>query len=613
MNILQILSQTQLTGAEAYAITLSDWLRSQGHSVVLVSNKIHLKTDIPFVSREIDTEKTSVRWRNVFFLRKYIQENKIQLVHAHSRAAVRVAYWATRGLPVALVSTVHGRQHFSLSKRLLDTYGEKVISVCENVQKSLAKDFGMSPRKMVVIGNPVEDQNLPFIENHQPANRVALVGRLTGPKGLKAQQFLLKVAPILLRQDPQLAIDIIGGTSEVLGAEFKREFDKLPSSQKERIQFISFLPDLSEKIMNYKLIIGAGRVAITCMIRGVPAYALGEYGSESFLTPQNYEEARSSNFGDIGCNEISRPVDFIKMATDIVHFLQGHFQISRSMREILRRRALADFASAEVCKEIFDVYKSVYFYRLHPNHIPVLMYHKVPNQDIDSQHRVYVTKSNFEKHLQFFKKEGFTTVSFAELEEFRTLQRPPETFPARPLILTFDDGYIDNLTNAGPLLQKYGMKATLFLLADEAVRDNYWDTAGGDPTSEIMSLAQKREILKYPFEIGSHGFHHKKITDMTDDEAWLELVDSKAVLERDLNVKISAFAFTFGVTSPHHAVMAQKAGYTFAVNTDSGGLHLEEDPYAIFRVNIFPEDQERQLRKKTSSWYRRYFFIKRKK
>lgn len=612
MNILQILSQTQLTGAEAYAITLSEWLRSQGHSVVIVSNKIHLKTDIPFISREIDTENSLVRWRNVFFLRRYIQENKIQLVHAHSRAAVRVAYWATRGLPVALVSTIHGRQHFSLSKRLLDTYGEKVISVCENVQKSLARDFGMSPRKMVVVGNPVVTQNLPFIEN-KPENRIALVGRLTGPKGLKAEQFILKVAPILLRQDPELHIDIIGGVQDSLSAEFQQEFAKMPASQKDRIHFISFLQDLDSKLTNYRLIVGAGRVAIASMIRGVPAYALGEYGSESFLTPQNYEEARSSNFGDMGAEELTRPVDFIKMATDIVHFLQGHFQISHSMREILRRKALIDFDSHEVCKEIFAVYKSVYFYRLHPNHIPVLMYHKIPDQEIHSQHRVYVTKDNFEKHLQFFKKEGFTALSFAELEEFRTLQRPPETFPAKPLILTFDDGYVDNLNNAGPLLQKYGMKATLFLLADSSIRDNYWDTAGGDPSTGIMSLEQKREILKYPFEIGSHGFQHRKITDMTDDEAWAELVESKAALEKDLNVKINSFAFTFGITSPHHAVMAQKAGYTFAVNTDTGGLHLEEDPYSIFRVNIFPEDQERQLRKKTSSWYRRYFFIKRKK
>jgi hypothetical protein len=52
-------------------------------------------------------------------------------------------------------------------------------------------------------------------------------------------------------------------------------------------------------------------------------------------------------------------------------------------------------------------------------------------------------------------------------------------------------------------------------------------------------------------------------------------------------------------------------GYDFAVNTDSGGLHHEENPYAIFRINIFPEDGPAQLRKKTSSWYRKYFYLKR--
>src|SRR5690606_15080536 len=104
-----------------------------------------------------------------------------------------------------------------------------------------------------------------------------------------------------------------------------------------------------------------------------------------------------------------------------------------------------------------------------------LMYHKVPDINIESRHRIFVNKDNFEKHLQFYKSQGFTTLHFSELAEYWSLKRDPSTFPKKPLILTFDDGYIDNLKNAGPLLQKYGFKAVIYLLADNEVRYNYWD------------------------------------------------------------------------------------------------------------------------------------------
>jgi peptidoglycan/xylan/chitin deacetylase (PgdA/CDA1 family) len=261
-----------------------------------------------------------------------------------------------------------------------------------------------------------------------------------------------------------------------------------------------------------------------------------------------------------------------------------------------------------------ETYRSTYFLKLHPQHIPVLMYHKVPEREQpDSKHRIFVTKDNFERHLRFFKKNRFTTLSFKELQEFRELKRPAASFPKKPLILTFDDGYVDNLENAAPLLRKYDMKATIFLLADPEVRSNYWDDDSGDPAADLMSLTQKRALRHEPFEIGSHGFRHEKITSLNALDAYRELADSKTELEKQLDVDINIFAFTYGITTPGAANLARKAGYTFAVNTDTGGLHLEENPYAIFRTPIFPEDKEPQLRKKTSSWYRKYFFLKRGK
>lgn len=611
MNVLQLLSQISVTGAESYAITLGEWLTSQGHQVSVISNTLNLPTKLPFISREIHTQSAVVRFKNILFLRRYIQDNKIQVVHAHSRAAVRVAYWATRGLKVTLISTIHGRQHSSFSKKIHDLYGERVIAVCSNVAESLKSDFSMNPRKIKVIGNPVDSQEYSFSENTAIKNKIALIGRLNGPKGDIAKEFILQVAPSLLKTHADLEIDIIGDSLEKLGSDFKRQFMTLGEEFHQRLRFKGFVPNLSSQLNDYKLILGAGRIAISSLFKGAPLLALGEYGSEGLVTLANYDNAKASNFGDMGAKELSKPVNFRAMVDDILLILRN--PLSLEERQALRRRALTDFSREEVCKEILDLYKSSYFQTVHPKNIPVLMYHKVPDQDIESRHRIFVNKGTFEKHLQFFKKEGFTTLHFSELEEYRSLKRDLSTFPKKPLFLTFDDGYIDNLKNAGPLLQQYGFKAVIYLLADNDVRYNYWDADSGDARADIMSPEQKLSLHNYNFEVGSHGMRHEKIVEMSDERAWQELTESKQRLETQFGRPVVSYAFTYGITTPKHAHMAQRAGYTFAVNTDTGGLHFEENPHAIFRANIFPEDGPAQLKKKTSSWYRKYYYWKRKK
>ena len=100
---------------------------------------------------------------------------------------------------------------------------------------------------------------------------------------------------------------------------------------------------------------------------------------------------------------------------------------------------------------------------------------------------------------------------------------------------------------------------------------------------------------------------------MTEIDAREELRHSKALLEKEFDTDIPVYAFTYGDTHLAAAEWAREEGYDYAVNTDSGGLLIEEDPYRIFRVNIFPDENLVSLFKKTSSWYRKYYFKKRKK
>jgi peptidoglycan/xylan/chitin deacetylase (PgdA/CDA1 family) len=640
MRILQLLSQTQPTGAETYALTLADWLSEQGHEVFIASDRLHSEVRQTYVPLAVHGNKLSTRLRSTLFLRKFLDEHNIQVIHCHSRAAARLAYWSTIGKKIATVTTLHGRQPISFSKKWHDIYGEKCISICENLTRQVTETLRMNPRKVRLIRNPIR---LPAPGEAPAAQapdtvgarteaafpRLAWIGRFSGPKGERAQQFLRDVVPALLAANEALTIDVIGGAPELLGAETLRLVSELRVQHAGRLTVQNFRPDLDRELPRYSLILAAGRIAMSALAQGIPTLAIGEYGSEGIVTLESLPRALASNFGDIGADGApTGPVDFAAMKAELQKFLHSFPQtaapgstpgttsptLATPEAESIRALIREEFSHDRVCRKIFNTYKSAYFLKHRPGWIPVLMYHKIPLQPIETQHRIFVTRDDFEKHLQFFKAKGFTTLTFQDLEVYRGGEKDFSDFPKRPLILTFDDGYVDNLENAGPLLKKYDMRAVIYLLCDHSLKANDWDLTAEVSTETahaIMTLEQKRRLKDFNFEIGSHGFRHQKITEMSEDQARNELALSKAVLESDLGTKVLSYAYTYGVTSPKAATLAEEAGYSFAVNTDSGGLHLEENPYAIFRVNIFPEDGPTQLRKKTATWYRRYFHWKR--
>jgi glycosyltransferase involved in cell wall biosynthesis len=155
MRILHVLSANFFAGSVAYAVALAEAHRQQGHQVWLASDAATLPTAATVVQLPISQRKYRQRWRNIQALRRLIAENEIDVVHAHSRAASWVSYFAVRGRPVPLVSTVHGRQHLHASTSLFDVYGDKVIAICGNLAEHLREEVKMEPGKIAVVPNGV--------------------------------------------------------------------------------------------------------------------------------------------------------------------------------------------------------------------------------------------------------------------------------------------------------------------------------------------------------------------------------------------------------------------------------------------------------------------------
>lgn len=608
MNILHLLSQNHLTGSEVYAANLIEHQILAQHSVYQVSNGFFVSTLAQKTVLAVEAKSKIQFWKNVLILRQILCDKKIHILHTHSRAAAKMAFWARLGLPIGLVSTIHGRQHVSISKKLINTYGDFLISVCENIEQQLRGDFKYAKKRLAVIRNPLSKRDFYFSEETQSIDKnlkdkkikIALVGRTTGPKKERTEQILNALPALLKGLKIEAEIFLVGGLLSDL---------KLSSSI--WIQEIKTDQLTTKNYENYDLIIGSGRVALEALTTGIPLIAFGEASYLGLCRKDTLPFCFSSNFGDIDLIKKNPELPWDQLKKDFQILFMGDL-------DYLERKKISDFIQNEfnednINRQIFRFYESSYFLRNYPKWIPILMYHKIPNEELKSQHKIFVTSEKFKKHLQFFKSQGFKTLTFSELKKFKSGQKDFQLFPKKPLVLTFDDGYKDNLDNASPLLTEFGFKAQLFLLANPNISSNHWDHSETEKVHDIVAGSDRLKWKDSAFEIGSHGFSHEKITEMSETESRYELSESKRNLEKEFQTEIPVFAFTYGDTSEASARWAFEEGYDYAVNTDSGGFFLEENPYQIFRVNIFPNETILSLWKKTRTWYRYYYFFKRKK
>ena len=648
MRILHVLSQVFISGPEFYVAALAEKHSALGHEIFVVSDTLTADVKGEFHTRPIANRRYPQRLKNIWFLRKFIREKAIDVVHAHSRAASWVSFYATRGTGVPLVSTIHGRQFPHVSARCFDIYGERVIAVCENLRAHLVTEMRMKPERISLIRNGFDFSGL--AESH-PAGRggdrsggkrmedsgdipgergahlggggdtgavrkegygtgraIAIVGRMNGPKGKNIVKIIESVIGPLLAQHAGLRAAILGGDVGELPDDGYERVMRIAALHGGRLEAPGFVDDLPRRIAGSDAVICAGRVAVEALYLGRPVIAVGEDVSHGLVTEANLDDAMASNFGDmLPTSERREPdLDLIRKQIEVI---LG----SGASRPSLRSRIVREYDIEGVSRDVLRVYESMRMKKRHARHIPVLMYHKVPDEAFLTEHRVYVTKSNFRKHLEYFRKKGFTPMTFKEYGEFSAGTRDMGEFPARPIVLTFDDGYRDNFVNLLPMMKEFGFKGVIFLLGDASADYNFWDADRGDHYDPLMSLEEKRVFVNAGWEIGAHSMTHPDLTAMDFGQARWEIEESRRRLEADLGTKVVSFAYPGGNVNERVKRLVADAGFTFGISTDTGGLHIEEDRFQVFRVNMFPDDRLFQVWKKSSTWYRRYYRWKRGK
>ncbi|MCM0607325.1 MAG: polysaccharide deacetylase family protein [Xanthomonadaceae bacterium] len=610
MNILHVLSQFEVTGAEAYAVTLANLQVAGGDSVFMVSDTLTLAHQAKYICYPIGNRRLIQRYINILHLRNLIRDHKIDIVHAHSRAASWIAYFAVQGLKPSLISTIHGRQVVKKKNKFLNVYGEKIITVCDTLREHLTTQAHLPSNKIQVIENPIDFDSLPKRET-QPRDhfKLTLAGRTTGPKGERTAELVTSVFRPLLREFRDLKIEITGGDPKHLPEGAWQKITEVSEELGGRLEISGFTRDLKQKLASSDVVIASGRIAMESIGIGIPTFAIGEATGHGLVTTRNWDECRASNFGDVALDTRFGKIDYDNLKFQIEKIVKQDIQLSDV--DQLNKSVRARYGQTEIEKKVRSLYqRAITAKKLGKNWIPALMYHRVPSEPIDTQNRTFITRDNMKKHFEFFKSRGFTPIHFADYDKWT---RGEGELPKKPIFLTFDDAYSDNYENLYPLLKEYGFKAIIYLLGDRTIKSNVWDQASGEPVCRLMDLEQIGELNRSPLiEWGSHSMTHAKLTESKLGERQFEIQASKNVLEDFLGTKILSFAYPYGSVNAALKKEVELAGYAYGIATDSGGMNIEDDRMQIFRANIFPEDGAIQLMKKTSSRYRRYYRWKRK-
>ena len=219
----------------------------------------------------------------------------------------------------------------------------------------------------------------------------------------------------------------------------------------------------------------------------------------------------------------------------------------------------------------------------------VLMYHKV--NDL-AGNPLTMPVSLFDEQMDQLRQLGYTVVDLDAVLAHYVKGKP---LPLQAVLITFDDGYHDNLENAAKVLRTYGYPAVLFVpigyLGDRLPLPHEEHLAAQGIVNRTIDWDEVAELERQGVRIESHGISHRPLADLEVDEAAREITLSKFRLEEGLGRPVRAFSYVKGSEAHYKAVhlsLVRQAGYDVAFTAVSGANSPSTDPLQLRRYNIEP-------------------------
>ena len=211
--------------------------------------------------------------------------------------------------------------------------------------------------------------------------------------------------------------------------------------------------------------------------------------------------------------------------------------------------------------------------------IPVLNYHQINSKDHNS---LTVSTEQFAAQMDYLAENGYHTITPDEMAD--ALENGTE-LPDNPILITFDDGYLDNYKNAFPILKQHDMTATIFLITDYvSTYPNYltWD--------------QAKEMQDSGIVLQSHTLSHVDLKPLSHEDMLYQLKTSKEALEWHLQNKVHYLAYPCGSYDASVMEATREAGYRGAFTVNYGLDYCGSQMYALNRIPIFGGNSHTMLR-----------------
>ncbi|NEQ36312.1 MAG: polysaccharide deacetylase family protein [Okeania sp. SIO3I5] len=200
--------------------------------------------------------------------------------------------------------------------------------------------------------------------------------------------------------------------------------------------------------------------------------------------------------------------------------------------------------------------------------VPILMYHSI---SVNPKNDLMVPPDVFAAQMKHLHETGYQTITFKDLEDWQA----GKPIPKKPILLTFDDGYIDNYTTAYPILKKYNLQATFF------ISFNYLGDSRHISWQNIQEMYNSGLI-----QFGSHTNSHPDLTVISSTQRQAEIFQSKEKIEEKIGSEVIAFSYPAGVYNDLVLRDVSEARYKFGVTTKPGNARVEQGLLSLHRVRV---------------------------
>ncbi len=259
----------------------------------------------------------------------------------------------------------------------------------------------------------------------------------------------------------------------------------------------------------------------------------------------------------------------------------------------------------------FDRLPTLYFF--HPikeifksqiPNIPILMYHEISDKKENSYLPYYQTSTSpqrFLEQMNFLHENGYSVI---DLTEVPPLLGSMDRFLKKYAVLTFDDGYSDFFSQAYPILNRFGFKATVFLPTGIIL-----ESSSEARIHEYMSWEEIAELRSHGIAFGSHTVTHAWMRDLKYVEMEYEIKKSKETIEQKINQGVTAFSLPFAFPEGDNHFKKKlrglllESGYQIGVSTMIGCANKKDDIYFLKRLPVNTFDDLPLFRAKLEGGY----------